>query len=222
MVTTVEMVGYKIVGASGESLVPVGDVVCYVVGQTHSLEAGAVVVPCVSGLHFCPRPLDCLLFYDLRSGRRLLRVVVPVGATVATDDGGVKYAASDLRVDADVTADADALLTGIVSNAGRLLNDGSKTATYRRGVMHNEADDGPACVYKSTTAVEKSWYRDGQFCNGCLGRYCRVSQWTGDRIIRAFTWADADLRQVLVDPSDKAAIAAALDRVEPFENQQQQ
>jgi hypothetical protein len=193
-VTTAELVGYKIVSASYDSLVEGGRTpIRYVVGSTYELGDDDVVV-CHRGLHFCPRALDCLRYYDLSGGRRLLRVVVPVGVTVVTDDGGAKYAASVLRVDEDVTAQSDTLLTGVMRHRGITAD---RFACFQSGY------------------VEKHWCRNGEYYQGCLGRYCVVWSDPQDDGVCAVPTPSAPV--VHPYPSEAQQIRRILDRVEPFE-----
>jgi hypothetical protein len=205
-VVTEPLHGYKIVDEHFHSLVLAGERKLYTVGTTVAL-GDDNVLPCCRGLHFCPNALDCLGYYDLSGDRRLLRVTVPVGATVATSDGGKKYAASVLHVDADVTADVDSLLTGVWREPERIT-------CYQAGRMHRDTNDEPAVVRRMGYSVSKTWYRDGKRWNGCLGKFSDAGNDHGGR-----PWVKTATCHIatFTRPDETAAVLALLDRRESFE-----
>jgi hypothetical protein len=210
-VTTTELVGYKLVDKDRNSMVWKSHKVHYDVGSTYSVVDADKVRLCHYGLHFCPRALDCLEFYGFTNGNRLLRVVVPVGATVVASRDGVKCAASALHIDADVTDDAATLLTGVlvVRDADEIITD-----CYRNGMLHRDTRDEPARVYRTPRCIEKIWNRNGEPYEGC-GPYVAVRLRPGlDDGPRA---ARQDGIYISVGPSEKENLARILARIEPFE-----
>jgi hypothetical protein len=131
--TTAIREGYKLVNADGTTFRG-SPRPRFRVGTTHRLPAGVEPVCCQVGFHYCPRALDCVRYvpHDVSYDRvRLLRVVVPNDAAVATDDDDeCKYAASALTAVDDVTADMDWLLTGVVESSDPISDD---WISYRRG-----------------------------------------------------------------------------------------
>jgi hypothetical protein len=208
-VTTEPLYGFKFVGASYGSLVSTTAPVTYLVGTTVEL-GDDDVQPCVRGLHFCPKVLDCCHYFNFYPTlTRIVRVVVPVGATVATDDGGRKYAASALTVVADVTADADALLTTMENDSGRIL--------WRfAGRPHRDVDDEPALVSRTAHQTYKRWFVGGTEHPACLRKYAWV--W---RDAEGYVWASRPglNLEAITDPTERAALTAILDRRESFETQ---
>jgi hypothetical protein len=217
-VVTAELTGYKIVGPDYGSLLspPLASKVYYPVGSTQQL-GDDYVVPCERGLHFCPRALDCLQFAEFYDelgnslGRRLIRVVVPVGAVVATDDGGFKYAASVLRVDADVTDNIDALLTGTTSHG----NHRARASRYFRAALPHRIG-GPAFVRRIGNAVTKIWLRDGVPYDGHHDCWCAVRR---DKygMLTVCTALHPTVRVPVVDAARQRELTFMLDERETFE-----
>jgi hypothetical protein len=204
--TTEPLWGCKIVDRGFYSLVQTDAPKQYLVGTTVSLDDDNVR-PCQRGLHFCPDALDCLWYYAMDGGNRLLRVSVPVGATVATDDDGKKYAASQLHVEADVTGDVASLLTGT-------RRDPQVAACYRAGRFHRDTNDEPAVVARTLSRVKKSWFRDGKLWKGCLGKYSSAVHYHGDTVWVAVLDNDSFYR---AEPDETAALVELLNCREPFE-----
>jgi hypothetical protein len=128
---------------------------------------------------------------------------------VASYDGGKKYAASQLHVDADVTADVDSLLSGVHRTAAR-------DACYRAGMLHRDTNDEPAAVFRTRDTVTKTWFRDGKPWNGCLGKYSHAGYTPGER-----PWVTTFTRcgnvAAHVEDDETAALVELLERREPFE-----
>jgi hypothetical protein len=133
--------GYKVVNAYGSPFYGDGTF-RYAVGETVRLPDGVQPRCCHRGFHYCPVPLDCLRYVAWLPGHRLLRVKVPDGAVVDTDDGGRKCAASVLTVVDDVTHDVGRLLTGALLSDGvegfwELYNGGLQPASGLWIVVRN-------------------------------------------------------------------------------------
>jgi hypothetical protein len=188
-----------------------GHVVEYRVGATTTSPDGDDVQPCVRGLHFCPKAMDCLIYYNFfrNENRRLLRVSVPVGSVVATDDD-IKYAASALTVVADVTADVRRLLTGAHARPSYGV-----TTYYEAGVVHRNEGDQAASVRRATDSTSKMWVRRGRLYKGCLGKYSSVVRFSNGET-RVST-PDGVCFQRVRDDSELALLQTILDRLEPFE-----
>jgi hypothetical protein len=214
---TEEQTGFKIVSYNYDSLVPSDTTVHYAVGSTQHL-GDDDVVPCRHGLHFCPRALDCLQFANVYNSdgstviHRLIRVVVPVGAVVATDDGGFKYAASALRVDADVTDDMAELLTGATTYR-TMLSTNTQRHHFQAGKAHRV--DGPATISRAGKGASMAWWRDGRPYNGYRGRYCAVSRDRHGEIL-VYGAALPTLSVRVVDAVLRREIDAMLDECELF------
>jgi hypothetical protein len=205
--------GYKIVSSSYTPFVHPEEVEPYVVGTTVSVEdCPDDVRLCERGLHFCLHALDCLAYYTLEGGNRLIRVAVPVGATVVTDSDGRKYAASALTVLEDATHDRDRLLTGL-----RIGKD--EVVWYQSGRQHRTINDEPASVRRDARLVRKSWKIDGEAANVCLGKYCGLTRFCDSADTLWVTTAPdstATTRQV-VDRAEAAKLTEILCRREAFE-----
>jgi hypothetical protein len=164
--TTAIREGYKLVGQDGLTFHG-NPRLQFDVGTTHRLPAGVEPVCCRVGFHYCPRALDCVRYvpYDLVGGRmRLLRVVVPDGAAVVTDDGDeYKCAASALAAVEDVTADVDRLLTGVVESRGGSRHEWT---SYRSGKITPSTPNGLVRVTHHHDGV-----RSKEWANRELKRY---------------------------------------------------
>jgi hypothetical protein len=86
----------------------------YRVGETIRLPDDVDPEPSEKAFRFCLTALDCLRADRWGPESRLLRVVAQGDTTCVTTYDSVFYTASALFVEADVTADAAALLTGVV------------------------------------------------------------------------------------------------------------
>jgi hypothetical protein len=104
--------GYKIVTSVYGPPVMQSSTHRYVVGSRHKLDASDAPLAAACGFHFARQALALLYDLDWRSDNRLVQVEAPAGATLSTN--GVVWATDDLRIVADVTADARSLLTGVL------------------------------------------------------------------------------------------------------------
>jgi hypothetical protein len=174
------LVGYKFVTASFRPPVCVGAREHLAVGSRHKLADGATPAVGCLGYHFATTPLLLMNTVTWEPTYRLVRIEVPAGATVSTN--GVTYAASELRVVADETASAAALLTGVtcIVRGGvitynsyvagaiaaedgapvsmQLTADGFRTKHWRtegRLVSAHQAHGTPVIVYGHATQVSR-------------------------------------------------------------------
>jgi hypothetical protein len=221
----VERHGYKIVRSDGSSTVGTPPVT-YVVGQTYHLPPDADVTPCKVGFHYCPVARDCMQYVTAWwPDFRLFEVAVLDDARVVTDDG-IKYACSGLVVVADVTAQAQTLLSRIerwqdacpvaaFDDAARWTSRLVECKVYG----NHHADDGPAIVYRNryTGITTKSWRHHGLPSACYAGRFSSVSR--GNRGSGVISVMAANFTSSEVTPSDAdyARLDAMLDVIEPCE-----
>jgi hypothetical protein len=167
--TTAPLTGYKI--ADRRCCPTVGPKVPYVVGERYSLRDDETLKLCHRGFHFCLTACDCRATVTWNRGYHLLRVVVPEGVDVQHDGHG-KYVARTIVIDADVTSNAAALLTGV---GRKLCQSGHlEVACFTNGRLDRAVDDEPACVVRGPGYVEKTWWRHGSCYDGFIGLYGRA------------------------------------------------
>jgi hypothetical protein len=156
------LVGYKFVTDA------YGPPICSVSGDTFAVGSHHKLPPTPTlyrqGYHFATNPLLLLESLAWKPTYRLVRIEVPAGATVATN--GVTYATSELRVVADDTASAAAVLTGVI----RIANlDHVSYVSYVAGEEMAVLDnDAPFCVIATIEGDRRKYWHDAQAKEVCV------------------------------------------------------